>query len=1326
MTRARVAFALFCGLAVCCAMMYITSDAGDETAYASVEKASNKGDFVHNIGGPSSVDSTDVQKAGWIFTNTPDGRMRLQDYLDNVEKKIEAETSARKRDVANVRAQMERNEAFNAAARSKLKKRLLARMEKNAKKAKRDLARAMRWVQSKFAKAAEISNKRKASNIKRSKALRARAAAYKREARRQLNTAVIAQQRAMAAYKSAINRRIRQTDKAVHKNAAQIISNAKAAEKALNNAVSLFDRKAMQAAAGAAAGRSKLRAQLLAQDKATRAMANNKLKVAIMKTAAHFRRVRMQMAKDRSHADFALKTATTRFTASLDAFKALNTKRFAKTVKDIKAARAEAKQRVGLAKAEFFTKIRLLQATVKTQVSKTNARIDQLSGVVQKHKYNQAKVNSNVRAEMDRMIKIGKTRYEQHLKKDRELRALVKANKAATDARLKAMANHYSAQLGAIQKQMKRNRAHASRRLATETSKLYSAISKSEKAQMKINGKLATQTRRARIDIATALRSAKDDFANRMSALHKVVTDNDKKYEKKMDSLTGIVRANAIKNRQGRELISASQKANRLALQNALSAAIRKGERRMQAAENKLVGLNKKTKAALNVRIVAQISALKKSAERSINNLRMESKAARAEMKKQLFYAVDSMAREAKKNLVAAKATAAKMYNKAFQQQAMASEKNAAARAKLAKSIATEKKIAQRTLDAAVATMERSMLALKTQTRKSIKKTNGRVDKWALQIKTEAREVRGLMKAQLTKLSGDISTMRAKSKSAISKANTKSAAGFSEVNKKIAAAFVAARKKSAAKFSKLFEYMAKERAKADAHLKSTINILNDKIAKQAALEDSRFRKTVKDIKKARADAAKEVKKARQEFGTAIITATSKIKAQEKRLMGEIAVVSGMQVKNTAQQRVVNRRTQKEMGTIRKTANERYSKSKRARGRLARLLDENKKAAQQEVQALDKLFTSKLNEVRKKADSDAKAAGNDLKKKTKALYTHLAAVQLEALANNKKNSAEIVAYGKKSQAAIKEARAGFNSSLNQLANKIVAHRKKTEKGLSVISGVIRHNKANGKRARALIRKQNKALGADLNAQIAKFIQQGEAQAKAIADRARSRLARSKRALLVEISSKVESTADNLFKMIQGNHKTIADNYLSMKAYSSTASDKLVKYVTNGKGKNLSSIGDLLINVAALSKVKPSKSLGIGAGSKKIKNIFSMSKIPVQGSYTLVNGLVNEYTSVTNACRLRWPMGLGKYLLGRLEASMLKKGVLQVDKLQGKPGNYVFMNGRALGLSNKLNSFEDLAVQMHKYEANLSKMTAKIAGKWKVKKGKYVNPPQWDGK
>merc|ERR1712188_363898 len=55
---------------------------------------------------------------------------------------------------------------------------------------------------------------------------------------------------------------------------------------------------------------------------------------------------------------------------------------------------------------------------------------------------------------------------------------------------------------------------------------------------------------------------------------------------------------------------------------------------------------------------------------------------------------------------------------------------------------------------------------------------------------------------------------------------------------------------------------------------------------------------------------------------------------------------------------------------------------------------------------------------------------------------------------------------------------------------------------------------------------------------------------------------------------------LFKTIQGKHQKLADNYLSLKAY------------------------------AAVSKI---------------------------------NGLVNEYIEVVNGVRMRWPMGLGKYLL-----------------------------------------------------------------------------------
>merc|ERR1719253_58529 len=180
-TSSRVAMALMCGLAICCAVMYVTAD-GAETVLAPAES-------VYGIGGPTSVETEDVEKAGMVVTNTPDGRMRLTDYLTNVESEIAAEEAARKRDVAAVEAQMARNFAFNKAARKKLKKALLAKMAVNAKKAKDDLDTGMRDVQRRFAEAADLQNKRQNANVKRSKALRKTIRANKAEAKKHLETA---------------------------------------------------------------------------------------------------------------------------------------------------------------------------------------------------------------------------------------------------------------------------------------------------------------------------------------------------------------------------------------------------------------------------------------------------------------------------------------------------------------------------------------------------------------------------------------------------------------------------------------------------------------------------------------------------------------------------------------------------------------------------------------------------------------------------------------------------------------------------------------------------------------------------------------------------------------------------------------------------------------------------------------------------------------------------------------------------------------------------------------------------------------------------------
>merc|ERR1711977_474851 len=259
-------------------------------------------------------------------------------------------------------------------------------------------------------------------------------------------------------------------------------------------------------------------------------------------------------------------------------------------------------------------------------------------------------------------------------------------------------------------------------------------------------------------------------------------------------------------------------------------------------------------------------------------------------------------------------------------------------------------------------------------------------------------------------------------------------------------------------------------------------------------------------------------------------------------------------------------------------------------------------------------------------------------------------------------------------------------------------------------------------------QNKALVKDMQAKISSYTQEGEARAKRIAHRARSQLKAAKKSMLLEISARVEATANSVFKSIQGNHKKIADNYLSFKAYCVTARSKVRQYVKTGKGRNLSPLGELMTDVAALSNVRVKATAGIGGGASKIPSVFSSSTVKVSSAMTKINGLVNEYSQTVNKVRSRWSMGLGKYLLMKFEESMQKKGVLQVDKVTGKKGNYVFVNGRTVGLSNKLNDFEGLAVRMARYEKTLAILTAKLAGKYKTSNKAhvaYVKPPAWQG-
>jgi len=1323
MSRARVGFALLCGLALCCSVMYLTADGDEVVRYGEQQE----------IQGPASVVSFDVEKAGVIFTNTPDGRMRLTDYLTNVEKEIEAEENARHRDVEAVRAQMARDFAFNKAARAKLKAALLAKMALNAKRTKQHLHHAMTFVQGKFAEAEALQNKRAAENAanhaKELEAIRKN----KADAKKMLQTAVRAQQTAMSTLKDKMNARIKSTDEHVARNSAQMVENAKAAHKALEDQVAHFDTKVKQAATKAANKRSELLEQLQNQDKKTREMVSNKIKVVIMQNAARFAKVEEQMAKDREAADRALTAASGRMTASLNAEAALRDEQFQKTVKDIDAAKAEAKQHVADAKLAFKSNILKLRATIRNQVTTTKNRITKLTGKVEKSRLAQAKVNANVVAEQKRMEKLGNDRYQEHLKKDAALKGIIEKNKADTDARMKQMSAHYTMELDAVRSTMKKNRAHAAKMLAKKTSALYTAIAKGEKEQHAINKGLAEQTKQAKIAMAQELSDAKADFATRLGALSTEVANNDKKFEGKMKELTGVVNDNRDAAAKDRQAIADIQAANKADLQEAVADAVHQGENRMAAAEQKLTDMNEKTKTALNMRVTAEITKLRNRAHSQIEGLRLSSKEAREEMQKELLDAVKDSAAEAKKNLDAAVEDSKKKFADAFQKEADASKANAEARAALSEEVQTQKALAKQQLGDAVLGLERSLMALKTSTTEKIKKSNTKIDAHAEELATEAKNVKAMMTAQMGTLKSKISSQEAKAAADTTAAAEASEGASVELNKQITDALAEAQSESDQKFSKLYTDMSEQRAEIDKNLGAAITSMNDGIAKQAALADSRFSKTVKDIAAARKQAKEEVEAARKNFATELVEVQSAVKEQETRLSGEIAIVATVVVTERAEQLKINRRMDAERKRIMKLVNDNHSASTKARGDIRRTLDEYKQAAAEETASLEKTFTAKVGSIRRTAAHNSAEAAKDLSAASTKMYGDLAKVEATNIAANEAQGKATATYAAGAAEAIASSKKQLNTALNQLTNVMAANAAKQKQQMEVLTGVINDNAKIDEADRALLRKQTEAMGKDINKRIVRAIQTGEARAKGVAEAARQNLSAAKKAMLVEISQTVENTADQLFTSIQENHQVLADNYLSLKAYGVAASDKVDEYVAKGKGKNLSSLGDILSTIASMADVSEPKADGVGMGADSVRAIFTSKKIPVKSSVSKINGLVNEYTGITNQVRTRWPLGLGKYLLAKLEDSMLEKGVLQVDKIEDKEGNFVFLNGHAVGLSNKMNDFEDLAIPMPVYEKRLAKITASLtAGAAKraspaSKKVEvtYANAPEWKG-
>merc|ERR1712159_326001 len=1004
-SRARVAFVLLCGLAVCCGVMYATADGADEYAMEDV----GSGRDTHN---PKSIESVDVKKAGYFYTKTPDtlkkgqeGRERLLDFFNKVEDNIAKEVQSRKTDIAAIRAQMEKNMELNASARKKMKSTLMKKMAQNAKIAKDNLNAAMRHTMRQFAHMAAVENARHRADIKRFRKTRAIMRANKREARKALADATTAQQRALAALDQATNAKIRRTNKHIAANAAQMKANAKKARADLDRAMANFDDKIHNAKELAQKGRSKLAADAAAQDK-------------------KFADVRATMAKDRAHADAALSAASSRMDAALHARKLLQDKRFAQTVSDIAKAKKEADDRVKQFETHFKTNILQLKATAAQQTAQLIKRQNQLAETVQSNKLAQAEVNHKVQAELNRMIKTGEDRYKAHIKHDAELHELMKKNREHTKNAMKQMADAFNGAIDKIKAQAKRDRQHAENRLASKTSALFSTMRANVAAQAKKNKELTDATLQMARDAKRNLAATKASFTRRLSSLDATVQKNMRKVNSDILELTGIEEANAIKSAKGRAQLRAVSAANKRDMQAAVQDAITKGENNALRIEKKMKNVNAATRKSLNAAVQVQISTLRKSIHSQLDEIALESKEARAAMRKEILAAVADASAVAKQNLKKTVEWAEGEFSKLNAKLAAENKKSAAERAAMTKTVAEDKAKAQAAIENAVAAQNAALLAEKQQTSHAIRETNKRLANEGDRMKANARAVEAQMKSNEAAIEASLEAAR-----------TASVARYNKVVQAVKDGVAAATKRSNAKFAKLTIDMANERKRNDQRLAASVATLNDKIAKRSALNDSHFAKTVKDLAAARKAADDEVKQASKEMKVGINNAKAMAKDAETKVQGLLAKVTADIVSDKAAQHIINTKVDAEIKELINKSDAMQTENKKARGVIRQIMNKNKRAAAAYTKALANRADADIKKARGQQARALRQFKKDLTTATGKLYEKMSAdseAQQRAMAGLNEKLNESAAA---TAASLKAAKQLFVSRTDTLTNKI---------------------------------------------------------------------------------------------------------------------------------------------------------------------------------------------------------------------------------------------------------------------------------------------------
>merc|ERR1712159_570966 len=396
-----------------------------------------------------------------------------------------------------------------------------------------------------------------------------------------------------------------------------------------------------------------------------------------------------------------------------------------------------------------------------------------------------------------------------------------------------------------------------------------------------------------------------------------------------------------------------------------------------------------------------------------------------------------------------------------------------AARNVLKEQIAANAKEISTMIKDAVDTDAQAQVSLRTATAAKIKKTNTQIDAVSAQMKANAKAARAEIDTLNKNTLDAIATEQQRASNAVSK--------FASDD--------AARQKSALDF-----------------MEAQLKIAGEEVDKKFGA--------------ARKEAADAVAELRSDFGSDLIATTALVKRIETDLNDRIAVVSGEVISYKAFQASVNRKVKEEKARIEELSNKRFSESKKARGKLRQLMDENKQAAAAEVAALATKLEGDLDKARAKNAHNRREMAKDLTWATKLFYEKLSDQQKAHQEGTDALNAATAEAAAAAAADLKRAQEGFDSKIVMLTNTVAANAKHAEDEMTKLTGVV-HNIADAaEKDRDNIRKETAAMEDDLNKALSRAISIGEAKAKAVEQRIAEHLKGTKRFLQVELSAQVE--------------------------------------------------------------------------------------------------------------------------------------------------------------------------------------------------------------